>query len=130
MRPSRETTPQTLRIDHPAVTADTLTKEWVNGTGRRFKVNKVNYRNPTGLVQDTTNYYIITLKQGSVVVATWSTLTGAQGTLAADTEVALTLSSTAADLIVEDGEGLSLNLDVHGSQTLPIGRMTVSGEWL
>lgn len=96
----------------------------------RFVVTKVRYVNPTGLAAHATNYVVLTVKQGSVVIATWSTLTGQQGTLSANTYVDMVLSSTAADLIVEADETVTANVDESGTTTVPAGRFEIYGRWI
>lgn len=131
--PKRPTTEQDmlcLFIDHAQVTQDTTIKFFKNHSGRKFRVDKIHYNNPTGLVADVTNYFAIQVKNGSTVVGSWSTLTGAQGALAAGTTVDLVLNSTDANLVLAAGDELSLLLDETGTQTLPAGRVQVWGRLL
>lgn len=115
---------------HAQVTADTTTKLWRCPAGRTFRVDSVDYINPTGLAADATNYFAVQIKQGSVVVAQHSTLTTAQGALTANTFVALVNSTTDADLIVEAGEVLDLTLDESGTATLPAGSGVIRGRFV
>jgi hypothetical protein len=97
----------------------------------RFLVEKVRYINPTGLVEDATNFFDIQVKNGATVVANWSTeTTVGEGTIAADTWVDLTLSTTGSDLVLALDDVLSLNLDENGTQTLPAGRIQIEGRYL
>ena len=126
-RPSREQTVFTKTQLHAQVTATASAKFWKNKTGRQLKVTSVQYLNVTGLAQDAANTFNISLRQGSVVVADWDTTTGQEGTITADTHMNLTLSATAADLIIEPNEVLSLVLTETGTATLPAGQIEVTG---
>lgn len=126
-RPAREQQHICLEFEHVQVTATTTLKKWKNKTGRQIRIENVQYHNITGLAADASNTFNIALKQGSVVVADWDTTTGQEGTIAADTHVSLVKSSTAADLIIEADEVLSLVLTETGTATLPAGRMEVFG---
>lgn len=128
-RPSSEQDNFELVIDHAAVTDDATTKEFKTGT-RPLRIDSVAYVNPTGLAQDASNYFNIKLLGGAVVLANWSTLTGAQGTIAADTFVAMVLNATASNLIVPAGSTLSLFLDETGAASLPAGKLIVRGRYL
>jgi hypothetical protein len=86
----------------------------------------VMYDNVTGLASDAANYFDIEIKNGAVSMAKWSTLTGAQGTLAADTYVAVPLS---ANVSFNAGDVLSLVLTLHGTQTLPAGRLVAHARY-
>lgn len=127
-RPQREQQHITLTERHIEVTASlgAAQKFWKNKTGRQCRVKSVQYHNLTGLATHADNWFVIALKQGSVVVADWSTDTGEEGTIAADTHVSLTLSATAADLIIEPDEVLSLMLTEGGTATLPAGQIEVT----
>ncbi len=119
-----------LVFDHAQVTADTASKEFKTHPKRKFKIIAVEYVNPTGLATDASNYFAVQLKAGSTVLASWSTLTGAEGTIAADTFVSLTLNTTPANLVLAGGTVLTLNLDETGTATLPAGKMVVHAEYL
>lgn len=119
-----------MTFDHAALTATTTTKLWKVPTGRRFKVERASYINPTGLVGDGTNAFMGEVKNGSTVVATlFNTDTGDAGgaSLAADTFVEGTLSATAANLWLAAGDILSAVLTEDGTATLPAGRLVIEG---
>lgn len=102
---------------------------WIVPAGFKFRIDQVNYNNPTGLAADATNFFTIALK-GSVsgiVYASWSTQTSAQGALAADTPVTLVLNSTPANLVAAAGEILQATYTKSGTQTLPAGSLSVLG---
>jgi len=113
---------------HAQVTADTTLVMWK--AGRKLRVKRVVYVNPTGLAQDPTNYFTVKLLKGATVVASWSTLTGAQGTITADTPVELVPSATAADLVFAADDLMKLFLDETGTATLPAGHVVVECEYL
>lgn len=94
---------------------------------RAFRIDRAWYNNPTGLAADTTNYFVITLTDGTNILASWSTLTTAQGALSADTPVHL-VNATVHD--VPPNTSLVLTCTLHGTQTLPAGRIVVDGHSL
>ncbi len=126
-RPTREQQTFHKTFEHIQVTATTTVKKFKNKTGRQIKITSVQYLNVTGLAADASNTFVIALKQGSVVVADWDTTTGQEGTVTADTHMNMTLSSTAADLIIEIDEILSVVLTETGTATLPAGQLEVTG---
>lgn len=111
-----------------AITATTTIK--LHKALRPMKLEKAQLISPTGLAADAANYYTITLKKGSTVMATWSTLTGQEGALTADTFKDMTLSGTAANLIAATDDVLSLVCTLTGTQTLPAGRLVIHGLYL
>lgn len=117
-------------VDHAQVTADTTSKAFKTHPSRHFQVERVDYVNPTGLATDASNYFNVKLLNGATVLANWSTLTGAEGTLTADTFVAMTLNSTAANLVLNPGTEVSLFLDETGTATLPAGKLVIHGRYL
>lgn len=119
--------PVTLTYDHVQVTGDTTVKLYKVPAGKRFVLIGVDYINPTGLAEDAANYFNIKITNAATVMANWSTLTGAQGTIAADTFVALVNSATAADLVAAAAAVLALFLDETGAATLPAGRVVIRG---
>lgn len=90
----------------------------------RCVVEGVRYINPTGLAADAANFAVLAVKQGAVVVADWSTETGQEGTLTADTYVDLTLGA-AAGLIIEADEELVFEVAESGTTTVPAGQVEV-----
>jgi hypothetical protein len=99
---------------------------------RAFKVDRVLYVNPTGLAQDPTNYFVVGVFNPATGnnAASWSTLTGAQGSLPANTLEQLVLSASGPDLVIPPGGLLDLVLTLHGTQTLPVGAIRVEGRLL
>lgn len=80
--------------EHVAIAATGAIKLRTNQ--RPIRVERCEYDNVTGFVQDPANFWTIQLLFGATVVASWSTQTGAQGTIAADTFVTMTLNATDA----------------------------------
>lgn len=119
-----------VAYDHVAVTADTTVKLFTVPAGKRFRLLRAEYINPTGLAQDATNYFTVKVLAGATVMASWSTLTGAQGTIAADTFVDLVNSATDSELIAAAAAVIALFLDETGTASLPAGRIVLHGYYL
>lgn len=120
-----------LAVDHVTVTADTTVKLDKIPSGQKLRIDSVQYVNPTGLATDAANYFNIKILKGAAtVVANWSTLTGAEGTIAANTFVSLTMSSTDADKVFTAADELSYFLDETGTATLPAGRIVIRGRYV
>ena len=119
-----------LPYDHAQATADVTTKLWAVPSGRSFRLDRVWYNNPTGLAADAANYFNVIVQKGSITMANWSTETGQEGALSADTPVELAKSATDADLVADGGDVISLKLDETGTQTLPAGRLVIEGRLL
>jgi hypothetical protein len=117
-----------LPYDHVQLTADTTIKLWK--VPRRFRIDRVMYINQTGLAQDATNFFAIKLMNGATVMASWSTETGQQGTLTADTFVQLVNSGTDANLVAAADDVLSVQFDESGTATLPAGRLVIEGRYV
>ena len=105
---------------------------WTGGPDRYFRLGRVFYNNPTGFAQDPSAYWTIKVTDGTNTLASWSTQTGAQGTLTANTPVNLVLATTpapAADLA--PNLALIVTLTKTGSPSaLPAGRIVVDGRFL
>lgn len=119
--------------DHAQTTATLNTKFYRvrsigDGPGN-FKIEAVEYVNPTGLAASTSNYFTIALKKGSTVMASWSTRTADQGALVANTFVTLVNSATPANLWAASLDELSLDLALTGTQTLPPGTLIVHARY-
>ncbi len=91
---------------------------------RACELVKAEVISPTGLTQDASNYFNIKVKNGSNVAANWSTLTGAEGTLTADTFKTMTLG-TLANRSFAAGDVLSVQFDETGTADLPPGRLSL-----
>lgn len=126
-RPSVTDDSFVLSYDHAAASADTTIKLWK--LRKRFIIDKVQYINVTGLAEDAANYFNIKVLIAAVVAANWSTETGQEGTIAANTFVAPTLAAAASRVGALDAE-ISLVLDEDGTATLPAGRIVIEGRYL
>jgi hypothetical protein len=115
---------------HAAVTADSLARVMRIPPTRTFRLDRAEYYSSTGLAQDAANFFSIQVLKNATVAASWSTQTGAQGTIAADTWVTLVNSATDANLVFAAGDVISLNLDETGTATLPAGKICLYGRWI
>lgn len=98
---------------------------------KKMRVDKVEYINPTGYVEDAANYYVIGLKKGATVMYQWSCETGEEGTIAADTFVDMTASTTDTDLVADaDDEIIFFGTKVNAGVDLPAGRLVIHGRYL
>ena len=95
---------------------------------RKWYVGGADYHNVTGLAADVTNYFNIKVQMstGPVVAANWSTETGQEGTITADTPADLTLGSL-ANRTVEGGERLEVFYDETNTAVLPAGTIQITG---
>lgn len=114
-----------LPYEHAAVTADTTIKLW--SPDRRFRIDRVWYNNPTGLAADGTNFFNLKILNDAAVAANWSTETGEEGGLTANTPVEFTVSTSN---VVEAGDVISLFLDEDATASLPAGRLVIEGRYL
>ncbi len=121
------TEPRTISYDHASATSDGTTKLWKVPAGRSYRISRVYYNNPTGLAANASDYYTIKVLNGATVAALWSTQTGANGTLSADTPVELVIQADAAPVLPEN-TNLALFLDLTGTATLPAGRVVIEGD--
>lgn len=115
--------------DHAALTADTTVKLWKCPAGRKFRVDSVEYINPTGLAAHAADFFALKLNKGATLVADWSTETGQEGTIAADTFVSFTNAALAARSFTA-GDVMSIQFDESGTATLPAGRLVVRGKYV
>lgn len=123
-----------IPFDHPQVTDDTEWKIFQVPPGKTFRLDRVDYLNPTGLAEDTTNVFALSVKNGATVMAgplsTDSDGAGADNSIAADTFTEIPLSATDSDLIAAAGDEISLLADEGGAATLPAGRLTLHGRYV
>lgn len=114
-----------------AITADSEVKLWAPKTGRDFRIDRVWYNNPTGLAAHASNYFDIQVKAaGGNVAFNWSTETGEEGALVADTPVEFSAAADDEDQVIAGGTVLSVNFDETGTATLPAGRLVVEGRYV
>lgn len=120
--------------DHAALTATTTVKLYKAPAGRKFRLDRAVYINPTGLAADNTNAFRGEIKNGSTVMADLFNTDGddvpAGASLAADTHVEGVLSATDANRVLAAGDVLSLVFTEDGTATLPAGRLYIEGRLL
>lgn len=122
-----------LTYDHAALTATTTVKLYKVPAGRKFRVDAVDYINPTGLVEDATNAFAITLQNASTVVANGIDTDADEpgtNTLPVDTFVAMNVVTTAGANVLAAADILSVVFTEDGTATLPPGHLVVSGRLL
>ncbi len=123
----------TLGYDHAALTDTLAVKLYKVPTGRRLRIDRISYINPTGLVGHGTDAFAGEVKNGSTVVASlFNTDTGDAGgaSLAADTFVEGVLNATDANRVLAAGDILSAVFTEDGSATLPAGHLVIEGRLL
>lgn len=119
----------TISLDHVSTNATLSVKMWKTPAGRALRIERMAYINVTGLATDATNYFDVNVVHGAgpTNAGKWSTLTGAEGAIAANTFIDLTKNATDANLVVPPGTEISLSLVKTGTQTLPAGRVVIEG---
>jgi len=91
-----------------AISATTTVWAWKVGAQRTFKLERAVINVSATYAADTTNFYTIQIKDGSTVLASWSTQTSAQGALTANTPADLILNTTDANLAAAGGDTLTV----------------------
>ena len=109
--------------------SDVALKLFATPADRFFVITGASYENPTGLAQDPTNYVNVKVLNGTNIALSWSTLTGQQGTIGADSPVALALG-TLANRLVPPGTVISMATTKGGTCTLPAGLLALRGYWI
>lgn len=101
---------------------------------RDFKVDSVQYSLPSGFAANASAYWTIQLKNGSTVIASWSTQStgsGGNGAITANTPVALVNNTTDANLFVAAGSSLTWVFTKTGAPAnLPAGCMDIFGKFV
>lgn len=116
-----------LNIANASATADTTLFAYQVPAGRTLVIDSVVYHNDTGLAQDAANFFHLKVQDSGAtqVAADWSTETGQEGAIAADTPVALT-NGTLANRTFVAGTRINVFLDETGTQTLPAGTFQIN----
>lgn len=115
----------TYRSIHAQATADTTQYLFESPANHWFILEEAVYYNATGLAQDVTNFFNIKVQdQTPTVYANWSTETGQEGTITADTPVRMTLGASVA---IPPNSLVDLMLDEDGTATLPAGEILLTG---
>lgn len=83
---------------------------WKVPAGRVLTFNRVAINVGTTMTADASNFWTFALKDGSTVIASWSTQTTptGQGTLTANTPADMTLNATQANLSAAGGDTLTI----------------------
>jgi hypothetical protein len=116
-----------ITFDHGSTTTDTT--HTIFKAMDALEVVKVEYINVTGLAEDASDFFALSLKNGSTVIATHSTETGEEGSIAANTFTTLALEAS-PNPVLDAGDVLSLDLNETGTATLPAGRLVVHARYL
>ncbi len=115
-----------MDYEHASLGADTTVKLFK--AEREFVLEAASIHNVTGLVADATNFFNVKLVETAVLMANFSTETGQEGSLAADTITDMPLG-TLADRTLAADEVLSVFFDEGGAATLPAGRIHFEGRY-
>lgn len=120
----------TLVYQQAALTADTTAVVYEVPAGRSFRVDRVRYYNATGLAEHASDYFAISAKNGSTVVAgplsTDSAGAGDNGIVAATwTDVAVVTAAGAN--VLAAAAVLTVLFDETGTATLPAGVVVIDG---
>lgn len=109
--------PRSFSIDSASGLAATTTVwAWKVATGRTLKVERCVLNVGTSITADNTNFWKWELKDGSTVIATWTTaIVAGQGTLTANTPVEMVLNATDANNAAAAGDTLTLVVTKTGT---------------
>jgi hypothetical protein len=113
---------------HAALTANTTVKLATVPTGKKLRIDRVWYNNPTGLAADGTNAFMLEIKVGSTVIATvFNTDSGDAGgaALAADTPILVSAST-----VLSAADVLTAVFTEDGTATLPAGELRIEGRYV
>lgn len=124
--------PLTLSHDANVATSATATLfAWKAPAARTVRVDRAQLNVPAGFAADAANFWTIAVKNGSTTIASWSTQTGAQGAITANTPVDLINAAADADLVLDPAETLTLVLTETGTATnFPIFSLTIEARKL
>lgn len=119
---------------HQGITSTRTVKRW-KPSNRNFVVDRVYLNMVAGFTANASSYWTIALKDGSTVIASWSTQTtngspGGQGTITADTPVDLVNNTDASKLVVAAGDHLTVVCTKTGTPAaLPLFTLTADGRY-
>ena len=93
---------------------------------KKSKVMSVRICDQLGIAADNTNYVVVSVKNGSAVVASYDSRAAGQGALAAGVSKAAALDPGAVDAIhVPAGSDLTVDVAVHGAAVLTNANITM-----
>lgn len=97
--------------------------------GRRFVMERAYVNLPAGLAEHSANWVDFQIKNGSTVVANWSTDSDLAGTnsIVANTPKTLTPNADPATKAFAAGEFVDFVANEDGTTTIPAGRVVVEG---
>ena len=104
-----------IRSVTTAIAATTTTAICTPDLFRLFRVDRAELIVDATYLVDPANYYVFTLQAGATVIATWSTLTGQQGTLTANVPATMVLTATDLNRVVPLGVPLTLVATKNGA---------------
>lgn len=118
-------------IPAASVSATTTLHLTKTRSDRYFVVTGVDYIEPaTGIAANDSNFYVLTIQVGAVVIATYSTkLTGGQGTITANAFAAFVLAAL-ANTVIPPGSVVDFVETLTGTLTAPAGSLVLHGYYL
>lgn len=114
----------------PAISATSTFPIATPSLVRSYRVERVELMVDATYAADPANFYTFTLQKGATVIATWSTLTGQQGTLTANVPGLMVLSVTDANLVLAGGDVLSLVATKAAAAANITPRVVVHGKYV
>jgi hypothetical protein len=108
---------------------------WTTAVPKALVIDRVYMVNPTGFAANTSAYWTIAVKNGSTVIASWSTQStgsGGNGAITAGADTELVLSSTVANLTVGGATAQSISIvatPTGAVGALPPGNLVIEGRY-
>ena len=118
----------TLSYDPASTAASAANILYTVPAGRRLRITRVMYNNPTGLAGNVSNFYVIQILNAALQAFSWSTSTAGQSTLTANTPVEFVKNATDANAVLPAGTSLSYSAVLTGAATLPAGRVVIEAD--
>ena len=98
--------------------------------GQKFRLDEVEYINPTGIAQHASNYWEIEIYDDAVSMAIYSTATAADGTITANTPVNLTVNTDGTEVAAASSVISVKFTKVASAADLPPGKLRIRGRYL
>ena len=115
--------PKTISLDHGSTAATLNTKVWKVPAGRSFRITRVLYNNPTGLVANAGNFFTITALNAALTAYAINTSAVSLGA-----DVPVELVATPVNIVLPANTILTIALALTGAATLPAGRVVIEGD--